>query len=530
MDPVTAIGVAAAIAQFVSLTAVVVDRISEYVGAGVDDVPRSLVNIHTQLPLLVSALQRAESEKQVSKYDQDTRLILRGVISGCTKLVNELDQISSKLLPEQGDNFAAKVKKALKSMKSDHRIVEIDNGLQSYIQILIFHHVVDRDEVPAAEPDEKKYFEVSETPVDKLESREEDIARIDECFRSVVRLQTRCPVYVTIQGDEGTGKSQLALAFAQQAYRNGQFQTVFWVSASAPSVLANGLKHVASIIRRTNSGSSDDKLDFLTNFLKERWRPWLLVLDDYDHSEFEKRPLSEFMPANCHGAILCVSRKRQGPGTIIRIHKYLNAEAKGWRRGALERAIRREDLPAIIAELDTGLSVDSVGQSVYGRDSESFINLAAGLGHDALVEEFFRRGASPHLIKSHSPVLGSAVRSGSLSTVKMCLDHQDRHGYKVEKHSQDLIFRNAIGNGRKELLLLLWREEANGWIPTTGLVAVSKSSIQTNTWKFFAFCIPKDWSPRNLASALMPSAPPSKRDKKTSSTSSSPKSKSILQK
>lgn len=455
MDPVSALGVAAAVVQFIALGVRVSKRLSEYTKAGIEDVPRSLVNISTQLPLLVSALQRAQTEKQVSRYDVDTRLILRGVIIGCIKLVDEIDQISSKLLPQQGENFTTKVRKAFSSLRNDGRVTEIDHGLQSYIQILILHHVVDRDEMPSATPEETRYFEVTEKAANPFYSRSQDIKRIDECLRSVTRLQTKEPTSVIIQADKGTGKSQLALAFCREAYDAGQFQTVFWVTASSPSSLIAGLEGLAAILKRTKDGGTTEKLEYVKMFLIERWRPWLLVLDDYSHEAFAKRAIQDFLPSAGHGAFLFTTRDGDVPGKMIRIHKFLTPEQEGWYRREITQGIRDKNLAQLMQALDTGLDANSLEYDDYGRDTGPMINKAARKGWDVIVSEFFRRGASPKLSSRHSTVLWNAVFGGSLSTVKLCLDHQDQFGYVFDESDYNSVFREAISGGHEAILRTL---------------------------------------------------------------------------
>ena len=130
MDPLSAIGLAAAVLQFIDFGTKIATRLAEYSSAGRNDVPKPLQVVASQLPLLVDALARIKDHSQVDKLDTDTRCILRGVIVGCTEQVKEVERIidQAKIIP--GQSLAVKIQKAFTGVvKNDKHVAAIEKNL-----------------------------------------------------------------------------------------------------------------------------------------------------------------------------------------------------------------------------------------------------------------------------------------------------------------------------------------------------------------------------------------------------------------
>lgn len=68
MDPITAISLAAAAAQFIELAFRVVNRLSDF-NANLDQAPKAFRQIQTELPLIVDGLKRIESREREGSLD-----------------------------------------------------------------------------------------------------------------------------------------------------------------------------------------------------------------------------------------------------------------------------------------------------------------------------------------------------------------------------------------------------------------------------------------------------------------------------
>ena len=463
MDPVTALGVAAAIVQFVNLGVKVTKKLSEYVNASPGDMPKSLRSINIQLPLLLNALSRIQDESQIKKYDTELQYILNGVAIGCLKLARELDDISNRLKPKAGENLAAKVKKAFSSLKVDQRILDIDRGLQGYIQVLVLHQVIDHTESGVALPDEPEYFEVKEKRIKDHATRENLIIHIQKAFSETVRGQRHEPTILVLQGAEGAGKTQLAIDYCHQAYDTEHFRTVFWIDGSSLAVLKLGLENAASIIRRTRAGTAEEKIESFRKFLTDRWHPWLLVVDNYCHNNFHHQSLSTLLPTDGLGAILIATRDKDAKTSVesLKVPKYLTPMEEIQRRSRVSEAIRTKTLDVIIDALDNDLSPNTVGRNYYGNDGAPILDLAAEVGFDDAVRVLLECGAELHYDPTTVGALPCGVMSGSLSTVSLLLDHEDMIFNREDRgKSSDFAFSYAIERDYADILNLLLERRA----------------------------------------------------------------------
>lgn len=463
MDPITALGVASAVVQFINTGLRISTTLVEYSKASPGDVPKALDSISTQLPLICHALSRIKGENEVRKYDTDIRIILNGVVLGCNKLIIELEDIAAKIQPKTGENLSTKLKKVLSNIKYEERIREIDRGLQAYAQVLILHQVVNRADVQVSAPAQTDYFEVKEKRVDDFTPRNDLIARLDEAFYKTVRSQTQKPVYVLLQGVAGAGKTQLALDYCHQTYNQQQFRTVFWLDASSPEVLKLGLEGAACVVQQTKAGFQEERLEYISQFLVDRWHPWLLVLDKYDPERFLKQPLTDLLPGTGTGAILILSSTRVNElGTTIKVSRYLTEVQEDDLRLDITRAIQSKDIKFIEDAIDQGFNVNSDSVTMWKKHGQPIINLAALVGSAEIVALLLDSGANPCPNRSIGSVLQTAVFYNSISVINTYLDFEDQSGHRAEpkiylyaastalEHNYDAVF-NLLTARRPDL-------------------------------------------------------------------------------
>ncbi|KAJ4329356.1 hypothetical protein N0V84_000251 [Fusarium piperis] len=142
MDPVSAIGLVAAIVQLVELGAKITKRLVDFSSAALqDDAPQAFKQIKTALPLIVADLQHIQANSShAAPRDQAA---LDSVVQGCLSETQELDVILEKALPSTEDSSWERRKKALGSLKYDKKIDKIAAVLNNYVGILTLHQVVD---------------------------------------------------------------------------------------------------------------------------------------------------------------------------------------------------------------------------------------------------------------------------------------------------------------------------------------------------------------------------------------------------
>lgn len=442
MDPLSALGIAASIAQFLDVGFRVAQRLTEYNTTNIHDVPKSLQSINTQLPLLLNALSRVKSDTQVDRLDTDTKCILRGVIHGCSNIVNEIEGLMNSVTRRPNESISTKLKKVLSSLKHDERILSLDKNLQTYIQVLILHHVVDSADVPAPPLEETKFYEVRERAATPFVERAQHIEKLDEFFHDAARSQVKKPTVVVLQGDKGSGKSQIALSYCQQSFALGQFQSVFWLNAGTPESLELSLESIAAIIRRSTEGGSHEKLRFAKAFLEDLWHPWLLVLDGYDHKAFGYEPVLARLPERGYGAILITTRQlgASSLGTVIEVQKYLSAEEEETLNYSLRKAVENLDWPKVQNIVSQGFNVNQLDLAL----GWPFLNRAALLGFDQAVDLFLRQGADMNLKPDQCTPLEWAASKGSVTVINRLLDEEDRRQERLKEHQYAACMARAV--------------------------------------------------------------------------------------
>ena len=232
MDPVSAVGVAAAVVEFVNLGTKIVKRLKDYSSAA-SEAPKSLQHISNQLPLLVNALDRLKTDVQVEKFDFDTRCILKGVVAGCKQQAEKLDEIIEKVLNVPGDSRMVKVQKALASLRNDTKVPKIEKSLQTYIQVLTLHQVVEGTATSSLN-EEDSYFEVHIRQASPFLPRVRWMQELETSLDAAATSQVLNPLVVYLLGQKAAGKTQLAVEYCHRARAIGQFPTIFWLNAKTP--------------------------------------------------------------------------------------------------------------------------------------------------------------------------------------------------------------------------------------------------------------------------------------------------------
>ena len=453
MDPLSALGIAAAVAQFLDAGIKIGKRLAEYNKASPHEVPRSLQSINTQLPLLLNALQRVKTDVEVDKFDLDTRCILKGVISGCIVLIEEVETILNKVAKTPGESLASKLRKTLASFKHDEKILAIDKNLQTYISVLILHHVIDSEEIPSGPPEEVDYYEVREKKVNPFYERAELVEQLDQLFYDVARSQVKEPSVVVMLGNRGVGKTQLALDYCKQSHGLGQFRTVFWLNAESPEALMLSLESAAAVVRRSTEGTRTEKLDAVNSFLSDRWHPWLLVLDAYDHKAFDRVGVLEHLPRSGYGAILITTSHRSAAtlGNVLNVPKFLTKEERQSLTRQLMNAIGRSNLEQVRTCIESGASINELDINDWPH-----ITRAAVHGDAAIFRLLLEYGADPDYrrgTKAHP--LYWAANEGYTEIVRMCLDYEDRHDERQRLEDYDRAARESFENSHAEAAMML---------------------------------------------------------------------------
>ena len=450
MDPISVLGITAAVVQFLEVGTRVTKRLAEYIASNPGDVPKSLQAIQNQLPLLLSSLSRIKSDLQSSKLDIETKCIIRGVVTGCTSQIEKVEEIIGKVVVGAEESFGVKVKKVVKSFKYEEKILAIEKNLQTYVQVLILHHVVDPKDIPTDRGEEREFWDVRERKLDVFLERENLMSELHGYLAEAARSRVERPTVVVLMGEKGAGKTQLALEYLHQARALGQFRTAFWLDASTERNLKLGLESIAAVVRRSTEGTQDEKIGFVKRFLGDWWHPWLLVLEDYDPSDFKKT--HALLPEHGYGGIIVTTRhpSAQDLGDCVTVPRFLSAEERESLKDSMFRAIERKDADEARIFINQGADPNGVALNAWPA-----LHRAVLLGLTATVALLLSKGAKQNNSVTSRPPIYWAADKGSVPILQLLLDDEDRHGFNPQTAGHTDAFSTAAEHGHVDIMRLL---------------------------------------------------------------------------
>jgi ankyrin repeat protein len=442
MDPLTAIGLASSVVQFIDFGLKVVKRLDEFNSRNPGEVPRSLQTIATQLPLLINALNRVKTDSAIKNLDFDTKCILRGMVSGCLTQIVEVDKMMNEISLAPGDSFKVKAKKVFTSLKYDDKVRDIERNLHTYISVLILHHVVDSAEAPLELVDDT-FFDVREKRVSPFVERPSLMEELDNHFHDATRSQVQNPTILLLEGDKGVGKTQLALEYCHQAHSLGQFRSVFWIDASTLENLCLGFESMYATIKRSMVGNRKEKIAFVREFLNDLWHPWLLVLDNYEPAELYN-DIMEILPHRGYGGILLITRDQahDGLGKVIQVPKFITAEDQKQLNSLLVQEVQRENFEGIKDLVNQGADVNSLIWNEW-----PVLHRVALFGLEDAVTLLLERGANPNPpLKIRKPLYWAAS-GGHESVCRLLLDYEDATEPICTPADNQAAFNEAVEKG-----------------------------------------------------------------------------------
>ena len=458
MDPLSAIGVASSVVQFVEFGLKVATRLKEYNSASTD-VPKSLQHISAQLPLLLNALDRVKTSIEVESVDLDTRCILKGVVAGCKQQVEKIDKIIDKVLHVTGDTLVTRVQKAFIGLKNDDKVLEIEKSLQTYIQVLILHRVIEGRDDSWVLNEDLGFFEVRVKKTAPFFERKELMQKIETIINPAVNSQALSPIRIILSGNKGAGKTQLAAEYCHQANADGRIQTIFWTSASTPESLCRSLEGISDVIRRSKEGLKDrvEKIEFVKSFLCNRWHPWLLVLDNFVPSEFKN--VRDYLPSKGSGAILFTSRYRSflNPDRVIEVPQFLSPDEIERLKSAMTSAVGNNNVDKAEHLLANGADPNCrelngwpcLHNAVHEKYT-NIVNLLLKHGANSRLQSPPQYGANGYVT-----ALYWAAGSGDVDITRILLDHEDTAGLTPKAPGNNAVLLTAASKGHEDIVRIL---------------------------------------------------------------------------
>ncbi|KAJ3497458.1 hypothetical protein NLG97_g1891 [Lecanicillium saksenae] len=456
MDPLSAIGLASAIVQFVQFGFQIADRLQDLTAKHPGQVPKALQGISMHLPLLANSLSKIKSDSRIGAFDFDTKCILKGIVAGCLIQVQEVEAMLEEIACTPGDSLKTKLKKVMTSMKYEEKMTRIERNLNTYISVLILHHVVDSADAPK-DLQEETYFDVREKLAEDYVERKGLLQQLDSHFYDVSRSQAKSPAVLLLSGKKGCGKSQLALGYCRAAHELQQFRTGFWLDASTLENLNLGYERMYATVNQSTQGSRPDKINFMRSFLEELWHPWLLILDNYNSAHLYNN-IMDFLPSRGPGAILLISEETEnGLGKVLHVPNYLRPHEQERVDFMLRSAVQNKDFPAIKEAVEQGADVNT---KVW--DEWPCIHRLALFGIEDALQYLLDRGADLQIDASVLPILHWAAVGGSSAVTRLLLDYEDKELAFYSQATHQSAFTAAVENGHMEVArMLLQRRNVN---------------------------------------------------------------------
>lgn len=134
-EAVAAIGLAAAILQFIDFGGKAISRLREF-HSHLEEVPKAFQNISNILPLLVDGLGKVKEQVEAGQLSDNTKQAFLPSIQKSLSEVERLNSLLKKVLPTKDESSWRRGKKAVLSLGHDSELAKIETALRDDFQIM----------------------------------------------------------------------------------------------------------------------------------------------------------------------------------------------------------------------------------------------------------------------------------------------------------------------------------------------------------------------------------------------------------
>jgi hypothetical protein len=134
----TALGVASSLISFVDAAWRVLKRLKEY-NDRAGDGPAIVKSISAQLPILIDKMEELKLETEMGHEPINPQTSLAVAITSCDELIQHLDVLTRKLLPDEMESRPKRLKKALSSVYYEKELSKTWEEIENYKTLLILH-------------------------------------------------------------------------------------------------------------------------------------------------------------------------------------------------------------------------------------------------------------------------------------------------------------------------------------------------------------------------------------------------------
>ncbi len=186
-EAIIALGVVSSIISCINMSLTVTDRL-KYCLSRTKQPPQVFRTLYDQLPLLIQTFEEIKTACEKEKISVEQKKSLLKTVQGCVRLTKALEANLEECLPLPDDSFLMKGKKAIKSIKAERKIAEIQRVLETYKSTLTlyFSHLTvmasPGQSLPAG-PAEFKFYEIPAMSVNHFVGRKYLLDRIQKFFK-----------------------------------------------------------------------------------------------------------------------------------------------------------------------------------------------------------------------------------------------------------------------------------------------------------------------------------------------------------
>ena len=278
-------------------------RVHRRVGLALADAPKYsssavFLTLHDTIPLLISTFEEIKDAIDEGKLDAESQKRLTKTVDGCVRLTTLLEDYLNECLPSPNDSFSQKTKKAIKSIRSEKMIGEIQRTLETYKSTLTLYFThLSALPSPNANPNDAaskhgKYYEVPAMNVQYFVGRKHLLERIENHLQGGEKSNDRSKTAVLL-GMGGQGKTQLALEYCRMKRAD---YSVFFVDATSEGTAFRSFEYIGSTLSPgSNFPNPEIARTFVLKTLEDFLDPVLFVFDNFDQPA-EFTTIRDFLP------------------------------------------------------------------------------------------------------------------------------------------------------------------------------------------------------------------------------------------
>lgn len=177
------VGLASSIITFVDAAQKVISRLKDYWESG-RELPKAYANVKNQLAFMVPEVEEMKNEYHRGLIPVDKAVGLHDAIEACNRRTARLNAILDDVLPARNDSKIQRGRKALRSLRREKEVVEIQSSIESSKSTFTLYYVRHPVCLPIRPKTSwlERCCDIPATSVLHFVGREDVLQQVDEIF------------------------------------------------------------------------------------------------------------------------------------------------------------------------------------------------------------------------------------------------------------------------------------------------------------------------------------------------------------